>query len=190
MSSEAENLAAASAAATAAATQLDFAADKLMPPSPREPSPPLPPRPSGCPARRIRLPTRYRDELPDPPTPVPPQAPPPEPEPEPLADSIPTAPRKWVKTQPNAHGLYKIFPNRPTHDPEDSISLDDLCRSSDLLTENTETGQASTPPWFPFLNRTVARLMSWFHLGSTVKLNGDLDSIVHNVMLHEDFVGI
>jgi hypothetical protein len=29
--------------------------------------------------------------------------------------------------------------------------------------------------------------MSWFHLGSTVKSNGDLDSIVHDVMLHEDF---
>ncbi|KAJ7315108.1 hypothetical protein DFH08DRAFT_926901 [Mycena albidolilacea] len=81
----------------------------------------------------------------------------------------------------------EVFPNQPTHDPEDSISLDDLCQSSDLLTENTETGQASTPPWFPFLNGTVARLMSWFHLGSTVKSNGDLDSIVHDVMLHEDF---
>ncbi|KAJ7311654.1 hypothetical protein DFH08DRAFT_717896 [Mycena albidolilacea] len=29
--------------------------------------------------------------------------------------------------------------------------------------------------------------MSWFHLGSPVKLNGDLDSIIHDVMLHEDF---
>ncbi|KAJ7331353.1 hypothetical protein DFH08DRAFT_623969, partial [Mycena albidolilacea] len=91
-------------------------------------------------------------------------------------------------TQPNAHGFYKvnIFQNQPTHHPEDSISQDDLCRSSDL-TENTETGKVPTPPWFQFLNGTVARFMSWFHLGSTVKLNGNLDLIVHDVMLHEEF---
>jgi hypothetical protein len=96
-------------------------------------------------------------------------------------------PRKWVKTEPNAHGLYKVFPNRPTHDPEDSISLDDLCRSSDLLTEKTESVQAVSSPWFPFLNATAARLMTWFHLGSNLKSIADLDSLVNDVLLHPDF---
>ncbi|KAJ6525177.1 hypothetical protein B0H19DRAFT_1276257 [Mycena capillaripes] len=45
----------------------------------RAPSP-LPPRPSGCPNRRIRLPARYRDDVPEPPAPVPPPASLPDPE--------------------------------------------------------------------------------------------------------------
>jgi hypothetical protein len=45
--------------------ETDEESDQLPP---REPSP-VPPRPSGRPGRRMRLPARYRDELPDPPTP-------------------------------------------------------------------------------------------------------------------------
>ncbi|KAJ7017354.1 hypothetical protein C8F04DRAFT_1336893, partial [Mycena alexandri] len=46
---------------------------------------------------------------------------------------------------------------------------------------------ASTPPWFPFMNATVARLMTWFHLGSTQKSIAELDALVENVILKEDF---
>ncbi|KAF7374197.1 GLOBIN domain-containing protein [Mycena sanguinolenta] len=160
---------------------------QLLLPSKIEPTPP-PIRPSGRPGRHIRLPARYRDEPPDPPRAIPRPIPDPDPEPEPLPSASIDAPRKWIKTEPNAHGLYKVFPNQPSHDPEDSISLDDLCRSSELLTEKTtsppESGRA---PWFPFLSATVARLMSWFHLGSNVKSVADLDSLVHDVLLHPDF---
>ncbi|KAJ7038615.1 hypothetical protein C8F04DRAFT_887656, partial [Mycena alexandri] len=38
-----------------------------------------------------------------------------------------------------------------------------------------------------FLNPTVARLMSWFHLGSPQKSVTELDSLVDNVLLHGDF---
>ncbi|KAJ7848519.1 hypothetical protein B0H14DRAFT_2583028 [Mycena olivaceomarginata] len=63
--------------------------------------------PQWPPARRHRLPTRYRDELPESrmqnqfwnPVHFPPQ---------------------WVQTEPNAFGVYKVFPKQPTHDPEDS----------------------------------------------------------------------
>ncbi|KAJ7732329.1 hypothetical protein DFH07DRAFT_755264 [Mycena maculata] len=151
---------------------------------PREPTP-LSPGPGGRPRRRRRLPERYRDEVPDPPTPVPPApAEPPERAETPPAD---LPPRQWVKTEPNARGVYKVFPNRPSRDPEDSLSLDDLCRTSELLTANENPTNASTPPWFPFLNSTVARLMGWFHLGSNIKSNAELDSLVNDVILHEDF---
>ncbi|KAJ6582169.1 hypothetical protein B0H19DRAFT_928921, partial [Mycena capillaripes] len=93
----------------------------------------------------------------------------------------------YVKTEPNGFGVYKVFPNRPSRDPEDSLSLDDLCRPSEHLTESGNTTSTETPPWFPFLNSTVARLMTWFHLGSTLKSNAELDSLVHDVILHKDF---
>jgi len=99
-----------------------------------------------------------------------------------------TAPVTWVKTEPNQYGLYKIFPNRPTHDPDDSVSLDDLCKSSELLVPDKPiSSSGSTDPWFPFLNATVARLMAWFHLGSTLKSIAELDSLVQDVLLKDDF---
>ncbi|KAJ7085600.1 hypothetical protein C8R44DRAFT_901662 [Mycena epipterygia] len=159
---------------------------EMLPEIPREPSP-LPPGPSGRPRRRTRLPARYRDDLPEPPTPI---APAEVPAPAPPAEPTPEIPvRTWVQTEPNAHGLYKVFPNRPTHDPEDSISLDDLCRSSDLLTPTPAVAPstAGCPPCFPFLNSTVARLMTWFHTGSNLKSIAELDALVNNIILHEDF---
>ncbi|KAJ7864101.1 hypothetical protein B0H14DRAFT_3443686 [Mycena olivaceomarginata] len=133
--------------------------DEAPPEIARSPSP-LPPRPSGRPARRHRLPARYRDELPEPPTPLPP--PPvfiPEPDPEPVPETRTSSPPKWVQTEPNAFGVYRVFPKRPTHDPEDSICLDDLCRSSTLSTAEPPPlapfpDSPSTAPWFPFLNAT------------------------------------
>ncbi|KAF7341461.1 GLOBIN domain-containing protein [Mycena venus] len=94
----------------------------------------------------------------------------------------------WVKTKPNRFGLYKVFPNRPTHDPDESISLDDLCKSPELLVApKVPSSSPSTPPWHPFLNSTVARLMSWFHLGSNLKSIAELDSLVDDVLLKDDF---
>ncbi|KAJ7166117.1 hypothetical protein C8R46DRAFT_1351546 [Mycena filopes] len=156
----------------------------------RTPSPP--PGPGGRPRRHRRLPARFRDELPDPPTVVPP--PPihmPEPDPEPNA-TPPPGPPKWVQTEPNAHGIYKVFPHRPTHDPDASISLDDLCRSPSLATpatlvESTADTSAPNDPWFPFLNPTVARLMSWFHMGSNLKSISELDSLVNDGLLHPEY---
>ncbi|KAJ7116153.1 hypothetical protein C8R43DRAFT_1138022 [Mycena crocata] len=156
------------------------------PPEPLRAPSPLPPGPGGRPRRRPKMPARYRDDAPDTPTPVIQPAEVPEPEPQPRPDAPEDEPQKWVKTEPNAHGLYKVFPNRPTHDPDDTISLDDLCRSSQLLTDTSET-TASTPAWFPFINSTVARLMIWFHTGSNLKSIAELDSLINNVILHEDF---
>ncbi|KAJ7021549.1 hypothetical protein C8F04DRAFT_1313789 [Mycena alexandri] len=159
--------------------------DDFRPPSPViSPPSPLPAGPGGRPRRRIRLPQRFRDDVPPPPPPVD------LPE-EPAAPVIEldetSSTRKWVKTDPTDFGLYKVFPNRPTHDPDESVSLDDLCKSSELLVAAKPSSSAATPPWSPFMNSTVARLMTWFHLGSNLKSIADLDSLVHNVLLKEDF---
>ncbi|KAJ6549894.1 hypothetical protein B0H19DRAFT_1298254 [Mycena capillaripes] len=131
---------------------------------------------------------RYRDEPPAPPTVL-------EPPVVPTVDNAPPAgpnteeqPPKWVKTEPNIHGLYKNFPNRPTHDPDESVSLDDLCKSSELLVApKIPSFSPATPPWFPFLNTTVARLIIWFHIGSNLKSIAELDSLVEDVLMKDDF---
>ncbi|KAJ6595310.1 hypothetical protein B0H10DRAFT_1960528 [Mycena sp. CBHHK59/15] len=163
-------------------------ADNTRPPSPIVPSAPSPPPPGpGGRPRHIRLPKRFRDEPPAPPTAV---EHPVEPRPEPNSSVEPdtdTPPRAWVQTDPNIHGLYKVFPCRPTHDPDESVSLDDLCKSSELLVaEKIPSAAGSTPSWFPFLNSTVARLMTWFHMGSNLSIAA-LDSPVDDVLLQDDY---
>lgn len=102
------------------------------------------------------------------------------------------------RTKPNSMGVYKIYPNRPTHDPDNIISLDDLCDSTALLTPATtttlqpasplpSTDDTSDPKYAPFLSASVARLMCWFHNGSIQKSVEDLDRLVHNVILQDDF---
>ncbi|KAJ7782534.1 hypothetical protein DFH07DRAFT_764679 [Mycena maculata] len=108
--------------------------DEVRPASPFiSPPSPLPHGPGGRPRRRIRLPKRYQDEPPPLPTAVEVPVVPREPSPPPMAPSVQKSPPRWVKTEPNAYGLYRIFPNQPTHDPEATISLDNLCKSPDLL---------------------------------------------------------
>jgi hypothetical protein len=42
-------------------------------------------------------------------------------------------------------------------------------------------------PFAPFLNATVFHLMSWFYGGSNMKSVTELDKLVHDVILNEDF---
>ncbi|KAJ6523309.1 hypothetical protein B0H19DRAFT_652284 [Mycena capillaripes] len=115
-------------------------------PCPIEVSPPspLPPGPGGRPRRHPRLPKRYRDDPPATPMIVEP----------PVVKATPVVehnsretPPKWGTTEPNRHGLYKVLPNRPTHDPDETVSIDDLCKSSELLLAPKVPSLASaTPP--------------------------------------------
>ncbi|KAK7063419.1 GLOBIN domain-containing protein, partial [Favolaschia claudopus] len=119
---------------------------------------------------------------PEPPAPIP--APPEEPS----SEERETTPPKWVQTPPNNFGVYKVFPVRPSHDPEDTLGLDDLCGSAGFATATQAADLlADAPAWFPFFNATIARLMAWFHLGSNTKSIADLDALVHDVMLAEDY---
>ncbi|KAF4586582.1 hypothetical protein EYR40_010594 [Pleurotus pulmonarius] len=52
---------------------------------------------------------------------------------------------------------------------------------------NPPDGPQGQTPWSPFLSATVARLLCWFHSGSTQKSNNGLDSLVKNVLLKKDF---
>ncbi|KAF7422998.1 hypothetical protein PC9H_011162 [Pleurotus ostreatus] len=121
---------------------------------------------------------------------------------EPIIDNT-VPPSRAICTSPNAMGMYRIYPQRPTHNPDESVSLEDLAdvnRNTDIIdpakrrskeTELGDTGNQGSPhPWSPFLSSTVARLLCWFHSGSTQKSVAELDSLVKNVLLKEDFNAI
>lgn len=119
------------------------------------------------------------------------------PEPEPIMEE-PLAESTVVCTPTNTMGLYRIYPRTPSHNPDDAISLDDLIETNDNtdVTDrpdgpkqdtNPPDGPQGRTPWSPFLSATVARLLCWFHSGSTQKSNNELDSLVKNVLLKKDF---
>ncbi|KAI6104251.1 hypothetical protein F5141DRAFT_1216779 [Pisolithus sp. B1] len=84
-------------------------------------------------------------------------------------------------THHNRYGMFREYQGSfPTYDPESSTHVGQLCDSHNL--------EAISNNYFkPFLNATVWRLMGWFYGGSNQKSIDDLNNLVHNVILAEDF---
>lgn len=172
-------------------------------PQPASPSPP-PLRPSGRPARRARLPKRFRDEQPPLVAVILPQ-PPNDLQVEPAADaeraSTPDAEDSTIRTDPNHYGIYRTYHgNLPTHNPDDLVSLASI---SDSPTFGRQHEQIGARPWWsgfgssmqavkdnyfaPFLNITTFLLMCWFYSGSNMKSLAELDRLINEVILVKEF---
>nr|GAT45436.1 predicted protein [Mycena chlorophos] len=137
--------------------------------APRPPSPPPEPltRPSGLPNRRRRVPAKLKDAAP----PLPPRirgkkavAAPPIPVAE-TCDPVPEPTRvEWVCTPRNAFGLYKVYPQRPTHDPEESTTLVDLYEAAHAQAPDDVSNDIPLPAedwYYPFPNPSVAHVMKY-----------------------------
>ncbi|KAG2116269.1 hypothetical protein DEU56DRAFT_761545 [Suillus clintonianus] len=171
-------------------------------------------RPSGRPNRQIRLPKRYRDEVPVLPIPAPPPVEPDEiaPVPDdpdniamdfddrPPSDHAP--PTEQHRTDADTFDLFREYPHSfPTYDPEHSAYFNALCDSSTF--QHVDGDADYERPWYagfgqsleavhhnyfaPFLNATVFRLMTWFYNSSISKSLQDLNRLVNDVILAEDF---
>ncbi|KAI0259134.1 hypothetical protein BC834DRAFT_974518 [Gloeopeniophorella convolvens] len=173
--------------------------------------------PSTRSGHRCKFPAHYVDFVPScaapacilpphPPTPPRPPTPTPEPSPPPpeidegsfgdaAADELEVS-----KTEVNDFGVYRVYSTAPTYDPEQYTSLDDLCDTKTL--SRAPTSAASRRWWAgfgasvldsvndnivaPFINVSVFRLMHWFY-GSNTKSLADLDRLVNDVILADDF---
>ena len=103
----------------------------------------------------------------------------------------------FVHTQSNGNDLFHQYLDCfPSHDPENSTTLSHLCDSPTFQREEADEDTnlpASTlmslrQNYFkPFLNATVWRLMNWFYNSSTQKSIEDLNRLVHDVILADDF---
>ncbi len=158
------------------------------------PVPPPVPEPVSVPTGRFprlrRLPKRFRDILPATPTPINISTPEIE---DPLVENPPAETRPNVpsfRTDPNALGVYKIYPHRPSRDPEGELSINDLCDSPGLSVPEppSDSGHSGFLPSFaPFLNKSIARIMCWVGSGSNQKSIAEVNLLVHDVLLAEDF---
>ena len=108
-----------------------------------------------------------------------------------------------LRTEPDGSDLFREYPIRfPSHDPENATSLEHLCDGPTFQrVEDDEDAQLllSRGPassaldmlrknyFSPFLNATIWRLMSWFYNSATQKSLDDLNHLVHDVILADDF---
>ncbi|KAF8143601.1 hypothetical protein K438DRAFT_1993739 [Mycena galopus ATCC 62051] len=160
------------------------------PPSPPK-SPPSPPQltASGRVKRSSRLPARFQDDLPQPLEVVPPPE-------DSLEQPGPTRRvnlivRDKFQTLANGFGLFRSYLHRPTYDPDSLITLTDLSNrftppSPDPLPLDGPTAsQSSSSPTRP--RSSISLLMEWQNNGNTHKSDGEMNSLVHDVLLHPDF---
>jgi Plavaka transposase len=111
-------------------------------------------------------------------------------------DDMPT-----FDTEPDEFGLFRSYISCPTYEPDEEIPLDSICDSQGFAVAKINSdnwwsvfGPRSSPLesvnqnlFAPFLNATVFRLMSWFYCGSNLKSVTELDKLVNDVILVDDF---
>ena len=169
------------------------------------------PRPEGSRSRSGRLrtfPSRFKDFLPVQPIPLA-HASQPAAHEQPdssISDPEPSYPPSDAdlmefKTAVNEAGIFRVYPVKPTSNPDFLICLDDVSDSPnfavDLATLDTRRDLFSTNGillldqdssfYSPFLSASVYRLMSWFYCGGTVKSLVNLHILVCDVINAPDF---
>lgn len=180
-------------------------------------SPTPPPRPSGRPNRKIRLPQRFRDILPANPPAIPlPEEPDEDNDNNQTTNSRSKSPSESSQassescdpfiTEVNTFGIYRSYTHGPpTITPDEYFTLSSVSDSVSMARDPAESQSwSSLGPsesslesfvekgvnlnyFAPFLNASVFLLMAWYYNGSSIKSFGDIDKLVHNVIQHEDF---
>lgn len=127
---------------------------------------------------------------------------PPDPLRPPPEDIPATSPLRYIDSDVNGFRLYRSYLTFPLADPESELSLEDRSDASTMAVAPSKkrswwagfgssaaaTARRTNSSIFaPFLNATTFRLMNWFYSGSSMKSLGELDSLVNNVLLADDF---
>jgi hypothetical protein len=162
---------------------------------------------AGRAVRKKRLTWKLLQQLPAPPSPLP--------EPltafqviEPLSEtSLPNSEIVWraIKTSCNSFGLYREYPNIPTHNPDNMFCLLNLIDNSPLPINEMELSTSVSTPlslqdpissssesssnatsFFPFKNSTIFGMMSWMWTGSSMKSIGEMKKLV-DFLKSDDF---
>jgi hypothetical protein len=144
------------------------------------------------------MPKHYCDELPPQPPPI---SPPKIVEPEDPYDhgsqssDLPETPAHTMEA--NSYGVYHVYPQGPpSYTPDELYSLQNVLDSptfvKDVVTPEARSWWSPLGSslegfqesfFMPFLNVSVFRLMTWFYGGSNLKSLGELDRLVHDVIL-------
>lgn len=99
--------------------------------------------------------------------------------------------RDSLKTTFNSFGLCRLYPRRPSFEPDQLIQSSLLARTSPIATSNNAQATDSPPkvyaPPYPFPNMSIYRLMSWMHSGGNLLSETKVSHLVKDVILADDF---
>ena len=157
---------------------------------------------AGRGARKKRLTWKLLQQLPAPPSPLP--------EPltafgdiEPISEaSLPASEVVWraIRTTCNSFGLYREYPDIPSHNPDNTLCLLNLADNSPPIDEMSasvstplslqdpisNSSSSNAASFFPFKNSTIFGMMSWMWTGSSMKSIGEMRKLV-NFLKSDDF---
>ncbi|KAJ3741036.1 hypothetical protein DFH05DRAFT_1528856 [Lentinula detonsa] len=136
--------------------------------------------------RARRLPARYRDILPQGTAAVATT--------EPQETFLP-APAPWgsnirriilrfrdeLITQINSFGLWREYPRRPSHDPDQEVGIEDLSNLPHQPTDSIDGSESSDSP----LNPTQTLLTAWQNNGNPTKSNGEMNRLAEIIQRSE-----
>ena len=139
---------------------------------------------TGRPKRLRRLPARFRDTLPTPPTPVPPA--------DPALGSqsigsqikrVTLIVRDRLVTMANVFGIWRDYPRRPSYDPDTVVCPDELSNQHSIggaVADPPSLSLSRVPPW-PFANMSIWRLMTWLNSGSAIKTEAEVNRLAGEI---------
>lgn len=131
-----------------------------------------------------RIPKRYRDIQPAGPPLV-------EHAPRPIVRRVILHVRDFMRTATNLFGLLREYHHRPSYDPDQHVTPDDLANfntNGDSVTTSVDNPHTShpPPPW-PFSNMSKFLLMNWANSGSTQKTEAEITRLSREVLTSPDF---
>jgi len=173
---------------------------------PPPPPPPIAPQltQSGRPRRQYQLPKRYLDNLPRSEAPLQSAL---ETELEPANSGTATQTgirrvilivRDHLVTALNSFGLWRDYPERPSFDPDSSLTLEDLAAPrhkshlsippiSNVPFNVSAASAPSRATYWPFPNPAIHGVMRWLNNGKTAKSEAEVTHFVHDVILSPEF---
>lgn len=103
-----------------------------------------------------------------------------------------------VETEPDKFGRYRIYRRRPDHEPENlpqpnhnDFTTEAHQRNTDDLASGLRMPTISLPDFSGlfglFANATIALLVQWFYSGTSTKSLADVQRLIDDVILHENF---
>lgn len=94
-----------------------------------------------------------------------------------------------LQTTINLFGLCRLYPRRPSFEPDKFVTSSLLARTSPTAAqlEDIHTPPQVFAPPYPFANMTIYRLISWMNSGSSRVSESKVVSLVKDVILAGDF---
>jgi Plavaka transposase len=94
--------------------------------------------------------------------------------------------RDTLQTSFNSFGLCRLYPRRPSFEPDQFVPSSLLSTTCPTVIQETDSPGILPPP-YPFPSMTIYRLISWMNSGSNQKSETEMSRLVKEVMLAEDF---